>query len=173
LLSALAALRRQGLEFCAVLVGDGPGRGSLEQQVAMLELSQYVRFLGWRDDVPRLLDAADVFVLPSVAYECLPYAILEAMAHGLPVVATDLAGIPEAVVNGETGRVVPPADPLALSDALRDVLDLPDRGRSWGQAGLRRVASCFALDQMVEAVSDLWSEAARDARRPRPEERTG
>src|SRR5262249_43368680 len=121
LIDALNVLKRQGIRMTTQFIGVGPERASVERRVAESGLQDDVNFLGWRNDVDQLLAGSDLLVLPSVAYECLPYSILEAMGHGLPVVATDLAGIPEEVVDGVTGRVVPPADVAALARAIRDV----------------------------------------------------
>ena len=100
-----------------LLVGDGPCRRSLEEQVARLELDDRVTFLGRRDDVSELLRAMDVFVLPSLA-EGASNTILEAMATGVPVVATRVGGNPELIEEGETGFLVPRRDVTGLSAAI-------------------------------------------------------
>ena len=104
LLDALAGLRERGIGVRTALVGDGPLRSELEQRARELGLGAGVCFTGWREDVGEILACADAFALPSISHECLPYVILEAMAHGLPVVSTDVAGIPEMVLDGATGR---------------------------------------------------------------------
>jgi glycosyltransferase involved in cell wall biosynthesis len=115
-----------------------------------------VRFLGRRADVPAILAASDALVLPSLANECLPFAILEAMSAGLPVVGTDVAGIPEEIADGETGYVVPPGDADALAAAIGRLADDPARARAMGEAGRRRAAAEFAVDRMVEQVTEIW-----------------
>nr|MBN1857941.1 glycosyltransferase family 4 protein [Candidatus Bipolaricaulota bacterium] len=110
--------------------------------IARENLGDSIRFLGVRDDVPELLPLLDVFVLPSYR-EGMPRSILEAMACGVPVVATDIRGCREEVVDSETGRLVPPGDVQALSQAIRELLDHPERARWMGAAGRRRVEQAF------------------------------
>ena len=133
----------------------GAGEAFERTRAAAAELPT-VRFLGRRADVPAILAASDALVLPSLANECLPYAILEAMAAGLPVVGTDVAGIPEEIADGETGYVVPPGDPAALADAIGRLADGRDRARTMGEAGRRRAAEQFAIPRMVERMTALW-----------------
>lgn len=156
LIDALNVLKRQGIRMTTQFIGVGPERASVERRVAESGLQDDVNFLGWRNDVDQLLAGSDLLVLPSVAYECLPYSILEAMGHGLPVVATDLAGIPEEVVDGVTGRVVPPADVAALARAIRDVADNPERARMMGQNGKERLAAKFSTERMVARMSTIY-----------------
>ncbi|MDI6794277.1 MAG: glycosyltransferase [bacterium] len=104
-------------EAIFILVGDGPQRKELEELSVKLGISQKVKFLGQRRDVPDILSCLNVFVLPSL-YEGLPNAVLEAMACGLPVIGTDVEGTNEVVVDGETGILVPPKDPARLAGAI-------------------------------------------------------
>ena len=108
-----------------------------------------------------MLRAADVFVHPS-RLEGLPLAILEAMAAGLPVVASSVGGIPEAVVDGETGVLVPPGDPSALAAALLRVLESPDKGAALGARGHARARAEFSLERMTERYRDLYGEQCQD-----------
>ena len=156
LVDALGLLKRQGIRITTQLIGVGPEQARVERRVAESGLQDDVRFLGWRNDVDQLLADSDLLVLPSIAYECLPYSILEAMGHGLPVVATDLAGIPEEVIDGVTGRVVPPADARSLAQAMRDVVDNPERARTMGRKGKERLAANFSTEQMVARMSDIY-----------------
>jgi glycosyltransferase involved in cell wall biosynthesis len=119
LLAALALLR--DVPFEVVIVGDGPERGRLEGEAHRLGLSGVVTFAGERHDVPAFLGEADCFVLSSTS-EGMPLSILEAMAAGLPVVASDVGGVSELVAEGTTGSLVPPSDPEALATALRPLL---------------------------------------------------
>jgi glycosyltransferase involved in cell wall biosynthesis len=152
LLDALVGLG--GRVRCA-FVGSGPEEERLRRRVAGEGLP--VEFLGWRDDVPAILRASDALVLPSLANECLPYAILEAMSHGLPVVSTDVAGIPEEVVDGETGFVVAPGDARALGEALDALARDRDLAAHMGAAGRERARTEFSLERMVDQVTDLWA----------------
>ncbi len=151
LLQALARIADAWL----VVVGDGPQRDSLVALAAELDLIDRVHWAGQRRDVPRLLSAFDLYVQPSL-HEGLPNAVLEAMAAGLPVVATAVGGTPELVVDGVTGLLVPPADPNALAWALASLLRDPDRRQCMGGAGRERVAEHFSVEQMVEKTERLY-----------------
>jgi len=150
------------------IAGDGECRGALEAQARTLGVSGRVTFLGHRDDVADLLTASDIFVLPSRA-EAFPNAVMEAMASGLPVVASDVGGIPELVDDGRTGRLVPPGEPETLAEAVLGLMDDPARAAELGRAGRRRVDTTFSMDRMVDRFERLYMEEL-DARLapPRP-----
>jgi glycosyltransferase involved in cell wall biosynthesis len=153
-----------------VLAGEGPERASLEAQARRLGIASRVRFLGHREDVPELLAACDVFVLPS-RYEGLPLSVLEAMAAARPVVATAIEGTDEIVVHGETGLLVPPAAPSALADGIRTVLSDPALAARMGQAGRKRACREFSTSRMVDDVSSAYDELLErsvSARRDQP-----
>ncbi len=140
-----------------VLAGDGPTRSSLEERVQALGLGDRVVFLGYRSDIPELLACCDLFVLPSL-YEGLPLSVLEAMAAGKPVIASAVGGTDEAVIPGETGLLVPPADPIALATAIRTLLDdspLAQRLALNGRAGVQRE---FSAKRMVQRVTQVYDE---------------
>ncbi|HEY4591394.1 MAG TPA: glycosyltransferase family 4 protein, partial [Thermoanaerobaculia bacterium] len=124
------------------IAGDGEHRAALERAAA--DLGPAVAFLGTRDaaQVRTLLRGAAALVVPSI-YEGMPLVVLEAMAAGVPVVASAVSGIPEVVVDGETGWLVPPEDPEALARALAEVLADPGEARRRGEAGRRRVAERY------------------------------
>ncbi|PVZ07995.1 glycosyltransferase involved in cell wall biosynthesis [Actinomycetospora cinnamomea] len=149
-----------------LLVGDGPLRDVLHTRAAALGVAERVVFAGNRSDVPRLLRAMDVFTLCSRT-ECFPMSVLEAMAASRPVVCTAVGGIPEIVVDGETGTLVPPGEPRALADAFLDLLRDPTRGAQLGKAGRSRVEQEFTLDRSVRTAEDVI--AATAGRRPAPE----
>lgn len=155
-LPALVEVRRRFPTAVALLVGDGPARGALEAEADRLGLSSAVRFLGSRTDVPDLLALADLLVHPSTE-EGFCNALIEAMAAGKPVVATDVGGNAEAVVSGETGWIVPARDPERLAAATIDVLARPDRGRAMGEAGRRRVRDRFDRRLMVQQYEALYA----------------
>jgi sugar transferase (PEP-CTERM/EpsH1 system associated) len=140
-----------------LIVGDGPQLGALQAQAVGLGLGERVHFLGSRNDVPQVLAALDVFVLPSL-HEGMPNAILEAMAAGLPVVATAVGGAPEVVVDGVSGLIVPPRDPLALADALSRLLDDAALRDRMGAAGRQRVEENFSQARMVRETERLYQE---------------
>jgi glycosyltransferase involved in cell wall biosynthesis len=118
-----------------------------------------VRFVGSRTDVPDLLRASDFFVHPSRT-EGFSNAILEAMAAGLPVVACDVGGNPEAVVDGETGRMVPSRDAAAFASAIAELLADPEKRKAMGEAGRHRAAERFSLDRMVGEMESLYDSLA-------------
>ncbi len=154
--AASAAIRRRpDLRF--VFAGDGPLRQSLEAQARDLGIGDRVLFLGHRTDVPALLAAFDVFVLPSL-YEGLPNAVLEAMACGRPVVATAVDGTPEVVDNGVTGLLVPPRDPARLSEALLKLAGDARLRSRMGREARRRAVGRHGVDRQVNAFHALYRE---------------
>lgn len=158
LLEAMAILQERGVSCFLAVAGDGEMRAALEEQAVRLGLGDCVRFLGLRHDVIALMAGADALVLSSL-WEGLPGAVLEAMAAGLPVVATAVGGTPELVVDGVTGFLVPPGDPAALAGAVAELLRLPaEKRKEMGQAGRRRVEENFTIDRMVRAYEDLYTE---------------
>ncbi len=140
-----------------VIVGSGPDRAALESLSDTLGIASNVALLGERSDVTNLLSAMDLFVLSSPE-EGMPNVVLEAMAAGLPVVATGVGGTPEVVADGKTGLLVPPGDPPRLAGAITTMLADPDRMRMMGREGLRRVRECFRIETMVERTEELYEE---------------
>lgn len=158
LIEALARLRRT--DAVVLLAGKDIERGGaycreLEFRAAELGVDDRVVFLGYRNDVPALLAAADVLVLPSQV-EGLPLVVLEAMAAARPVVATAVGGTPELVFDGETGLLVPAGDVTALTAALDELLADPTRARALGVAGRRRFEERFTLETMTRRVLALY-----------------
>jgi glycosyltransferase involved in cell wall biosynthesis len=151
--AARLAARFPALEF--VLVGDGFLRPELERLAAKLGLGERARFLGERHDVPAVLAALDIFVLPSSS-ESLPNAILEAMAAGLPVVAPRVGGIPELVTSGETGLLVPPNDDDRLVEALEFLLTRPSLAIEWGRRAQRLALANFTIEQVRDRYEQLY-----------------
>jgi len=145
--------RHPDVEF--QIVGDGPCRDALIAQAQSSGVLPHVRFMGHRDDVPALLSASDLFVLPS-ASEASPNVVLEAMAASLPVVASRVGGIPELVADGVTGHLVPPGDPEALAAALLDLVDHPERAAAFGNAGHARIAREYSFERMVMQFETLY-----------------
>lgn len=161
LLAAFALLRAAGngknADCRLVIAGDGPQRDELAQQIIQLGLTDSVRLLGNRGDVPQVLAECDVFVLSSVA-EGMPMTVLEAMATGLPVVATDVGGVASVVEAGITGTLVQPGDPPALAAALGAYVADEKLRHQHGAAGRARVAAKFSLPTMVSAYVALYDE---------------
>lgn len=146
------------LPWSLELIGDGPDRGRWEAWVAQKGWTNVV-FSGQVLDVPRRLEAADAFVLASL-WEGFPRSILEAMRAGLPVVATAVGGVGEAVVDGVTGFMVAPRDPGALEQALRRLAD-PEVRQRLGRAGRQRYEEEFTFDAMLAKTQDVWRAVVR------------
>ncbi len=142
-----------------VLVGSGPLEGELRAAVSSQGVGDSVRFLAPRPDLRPAYSAADVFALSSL-WEGLPYVILEAMAHGLPVVSTNVDGIPEAVEDGVSGLLVPPRDPAALADAIVRLLGDPAMRARMGEAGQRIVRERFGLERMADELVAVYRDVA-------------
>jgi glycosyltransferase involved in cell wall biosynthesis len=160
LLSASALALREVPEMRVLAVGEDRGIGpDLVRQASELGIRGVVKFLGQRWDAPELLVGSDLSVLASHE-EGFSNVILESMAAGLPVVATDVGGNGEAIVDGETGWLVPPRNPQALAARIVDLLKDPPRARQWGERGRRRVTELFTVNKMVEEHVELYSSAS-------------
>ena len=141
--------------LCALVIGDGALTSSMQELSEELGLTKVVKFLGRRNDVPELLDLVDVSVCSSLS-EGMSNTILEAMASGLPVVATNVGGNPELVIEGKTGLLVPSAAPEKLGKALTSLLIDPDKCLEMGRKGKERANNHFTLDGMVKNYEDLY-----------------
>jgi glycosyltransferase involved in cell wall biosynthesis len=160
LLKALDLLQHVQPDLRTLIAGDGPLRQRLEETTHDYHLDDKLRFLGHRDDVPRLMAAANLVVLPS-AYEGLPNLLLEAMQFRIPVVATAAPGTTEVVEDGQTGILVPVGNPQLLARAIRDVVRDRDLARRLGEAGRARVDSAFRAEAMIANFAALYEELAR------------
>jgi glycosyltransferase involved in cell wall biosynthesis len=167
LIAAIAMLAERNVEVCCRFVGDGPDRAELQALVDTLGLGRSVDFLGQRKraEVLELLAETDILVAPSVPTsggkrEGLPVVLIEAMAVGVPVVASHLSGIPELVENEVTGLTVPPGDPAAIADAIARLLaDRPLRERL-ARSGRERIEAEFDLDRNAARLIGLFAGAA-------------
>ncbi|MGD0222643.1 MAG: glycosyltransferase family 4 protein [Terriglobia bacterium] len=164
LLSAAAMLRREFPALRVEIAGSGPQRKKLDEAVAHSGLGGCVKFLGWIDDLTPVLRRWDVFVMPSLE-EGFPIAALDAMASGLPVVASSVGGVPELIEDGKTGWLVPPQDAEALADRLRLLLSNPDLRLSMGSAGHVRVRDHFGIAQMTARFAELYDELLNETRK--------
>lgn len=162
--AALVHARRPDAHF--VWVGDGPLEEQARALVAEQNLSKVFHFAGLRNDIPAVLKAFDIFVLPS-HWEGFSLAVLEAMAAGLPIVATQVTGASEAIAHGQSGLLVPIADEKAMAQAMLTLLDNPDRVQHFGTAARQRIDQLFTREQMVRRISELYDQIhlEYDARR--------
>ncbi len=138
--------------------GDGDERGTLEKLIQELGLHSRIRLLPWAADVPEQMARHDLFVLPSSA-EGMPYVLLEAMAVGIPAVATDVPGSVEALDGGRAGTLVPRGDAAALAAAIRRRLTQPAETRVLTEDARRRVAALYDLSHQMERTVSLWQRA--------------
>jgi glycosyltransferase involved in cell wall biosynthesis len=151
LLKAASLLSRQFPFLEVVLAGDGPLRGELEAASIAMGLGKRIKFVGHQSDVRPILVAADVFVLPSL-WEAMPFGLLEAMACGVPAVATEIDGVPEVVRDGVTGALVRAHDAHALAAGICRLLMRPDRGRALADEARRQIDQRYSIDSMADAT---------------------
>jgi glycosyltransferase involved in cell wall biosynthesis len=157
LIRALAAMHSEYPTLRLEIAGSGPQRSKLEAEVSRAGLIEKVRFLGWIDDISRVLSRWDAFVMPSLE-EGFPIAALDAMAAGVPVIASAVGGVPELIEDGQTGWLVPPRDVDGLASRLRLLLGDPDARVKMGAAGFRRVRDHFNATQMTAKIAHLYDE---------------
>jgi glycosyltransferase involved in cell wall biosynthesis len=162
LIDACAELARRNLDFSCEIIGDGPLRGDLETRIRKRNLPGRVHLLGSLSQgaVLEKLKSADIFALASVtdaegASDVFPTVIIEAMAAARPVVSTRLAGIPESVVHGETGLLVPPEDAMALAEALGQLIEDAKLRLHYGRAGRARIEQHFRIEHTVAPLIEL------------------
>jgi len=158
-LPALKLARAGGVDARLVVAGSGPDEPRLRRFAATLGLASQVSFAGplFGEDKARLLGAADALLLPSRA-EALPYALLEAMAAGVPVIASAVGAIPDVVVDGVHGALVPPRDPQAIARAIVKLAADPDLLARAGSACRRRIALGYSIDRLAGQFCGLYSE---------------
>lgn len=164
LLTTLAALRSRGVDALLLLVGDGDDRERLEERAHELGLARECLFLGYQEDVAAWYAVCDAIVLTS-ASEGTPVTIIEALAAGRAVVATDVGGVPDVVDEGETGFLVPPGDTEALAARLERLARDPELRAEMGRTGRERVLRRYAVERLVDDVDLLYRELL-DTRSP-------
>jgi len=160
LVSAMARILEQHPKSLLVLVGKGDDKGNeeinLKEQVERAGLADKVRFLGWRSDVDEIMGCFDIFVLPSLN-EGMGRVLVEAMAAGLPIVASRVGGIPDLVKDGQNGLLVPPVDTPALENAISALLEDKKKRKRMGKAG-KKMCRPYSAEAMVEQIDDLYRE---------------
>jgi glycosyltransferase involved in cell wall biosynthesis len=155
LLEAMPAVLKTHPQAHCLWAGCGPLEGVLRERGEQLGLDNNIHFLGRRDDVGDLLTVADALVLASL-FEGLPLVALEAMASGVPVIGTQVCGTSEAVLDGQTGRLVPPRDANALSAALRELLGDSEMAARWGEAGRKYFEREFSAARMTRETAEVY-----------------
>jgi glycosyltransferase involved in cell wall biosynthesis len=158
LFAAMTRLRDQGIRPTCLVIGSGDSRSALEDDCRRLSLNEQVVFTGQRSDVPRLLAALDVLAMPS-RWEGLPIALLEAMAMSRPIVATRISGIPEVIQSEDNGLLVPPADPVALAEALGRLLSDEQLRERLGRRALQTVHERYDVARTASGYEGLYAEA--------------
>ena len=155
MLDAIGILVLTQADFFVWIVGEGEERDFLQKKVGIIGLGSKVSFLGLRQDVNKILQSADIFVLPS-RYEGMPLAILEAMAAGLPIIATDTGDNSFLIADGLTGFVVPPNNAVILAKKLQILLNDPLLRKSMGEAGQHKISlhTDVSMVSKIEAVYD-------------------
>ena len=148
---------KEGVACHFLCIGDGPARPSIEKMVSDRGLQNRIAFLGWRKDIPDILGICDIAVLAS-HHEGLPITILEAMAVGLPVVTSDVGGCKEAVINGETGFLIPPGDIRGMAQAIHRLIVNKELARSMGRAGRQRICKFFDISVNCAQIQELYLE---------------
>jgi glycosyltransferase involved in cell wall biosynthesis len=160
LVSAMAEVAQRHPNTLLVLAGKGDDKGEEEvkirERVESLGLEDRVRFLGWRSDVNEIMSCFDIFVLPSLN-EGMGRVLVEAMAVGLPIVASRVGGIPDLVKDGENGLLVPPADAGALERAISDLLSDKAKRKRMGGAG-KKMCLPYSTEAMVKQIDDLYKD---------------
>jgi glycosyltransferase involved in cell wall biosynthesis len=153
LIRAAARLAAKGIAVNVQLVGEGSRRSEYESLLRSLGLEQQVQLLGMRRDIPELLGTLDAFVFAATPDEGLGVALLEAMAAGVPIVATDVGACREVLDYGRLGKLVPPRDPEALAAAIEAVLQSPEQTQKQTTRGRTKVQSLFSIDAMARSYA--------------------
>lgn len=156
--------RKPQCNFKVVIVGEGEERTALTQRISRNGLQDHVLLPGYKNDVVPYIKDMDIFVMPSTDLEDMPYAILEAMRLGKPVIGTQVAGIPEQIENGVNGYVVMPGDSRQLADAILRLLSDPAQRRQMGEAGRKRYEQMFNYQTTMKKYLELFSAHATISR---------
>lgn len=159
--AAARILRDKGVSARFFVVGDGESRDIIRGEAERLGLLDgTVRFLGYRTDIPAIMAGLDLLVIASTRTEGIPQVALQAMAMRLPIVGTDIGGVPEVILPGGAGVVIPPGDPEALSASIEALLGDPERRRRMGESGKKYVLENYSLAHMIEETERLYGEVA-------------
>ncbi|WP_110927969.1 glycosyltransferase family 4 protein [Bacillus massiliglaciei] len=160
LIDALAKLKQERSDWHCWIIGDGPLRQTLEQQVSQANLSSDITFLGNREDVPTLLNQSDIFVLPSLQ-DNLPFSIMEAQLSSKPIISTNAGGIPEMVDHGKNGLIVPAGESQPLYQSLKLMLENEGLRNQLKKNSIRLAAEKWSLQKMMGSLLDIYKKAVR------------
>jgi glycosyltransferase involved in cell wall biosynthesis len=152
--AGLIASQRDDVTF--VIVGEGPEEQSITCKIRHLRLEPRIRMLGFRQDLLNVLRSFDVFAIPSVEGDTIPQVLMQALAVGIPVVSTTVGSIPDVVIQGETGFVVPPRDGKALAERIAALLDDRELRRRMGAQGRALVERCYSLEHMLDRLEHVY-----------------
>jgi len=161
LIEATRILKEKAPKIKVIIVGEGPLMMDLTQQAKEIQVEDMVFFLGFREDVPQILASLDLFVLSSYL-EGMGSSIMDAMAHRLPVVASRVGGIPEVVIHGKTGVLVPPRKPSALAEAILTFYNDHSMAELYGQRGYEVVHKKFSAESMAGKIIAIYERLARN-----------
>lgn len=161
LLEAMAGLKDKYPFLKCWIVGEGPMEKELRDMVSQWSLEKQVTFLGVRADVPEILSTSDIFVLPSLLREGQPLSVLEAMAYGVPVIASRIGGVPEIIRDQENGILVPAQEPQLLADQIEVLILDPGRRKQLGEAGRKTFVENFDANIMIKKMEELYTESFR------------
>ena len=156
LIRAIDNLVRKGMDIELRLAGDGALLNDCKKLAEELNLSHRIRFVGLIEEIHTFYRQLDIFVLPSISSEGLPMTILEAMATGLPVIASDIAGIPEVIQNEKNGILSPPQDVQALTSAIEKIANHTSLRRELGQNAQNTIQERFTMDSVCRKIQSLY-----------------
>ena len=159
-IDAFAMIAPNAPQTHLVIVGDGPERSNLEQQASRHDLASRIHFVGWQTEAERFFSAFDVLLVPSTR-EGFGLVILEAMSKRVPVIATKISAIPEVVVDGETGFLIPPCDSTALAEAMQQLIQDPALCAQMGENGEKRLISHFSVGRMADETLAVYQEVMK------------
>lgn len=157
-LKAINRIKKDIPKVKYIIIGEGPEEKLIKDLAVQLNVYSDIIFLGWRKEFLELLSTFDILVMPSIDYESVPYVILDAMALGKPVIATSVGGLPEAVIDGITGKIVPPQNDDALANAIVILLKDPEKRKEMGIAGRTRIRQFFAINKMLGEIQSIYDE---------------
>lgn len=148
------ATKREDVTF--IIVGEGPEEQTIRRLIEERQLTSRIRMLGFRDDLLNVFRSLDVFAIPSVEGDTIPQVLMQALAMGIPVVSTTVGSIPDVVIDGETGFVVPPRDSSALAEKILALLDNPELRHRMGAKGRALVEASYSIEKMLDRMEGVY-----------------